>query len=145
MANVKRENSNPTAGVEDLLAALKEEISFNESYDEENEEWVLDVSIDGQRRQDITLSPFTEAGRDYIRLITVVGKTSDFSLQKLRSALELNSSLLYGALAIYQGATVLTETIAVKRTDKSEAIDIVRYLTRMADSYEKMLFGLDRA
>jgi len=131
--------------VDELMQALARELTFASKYDEDNQEWVLDVQLEDSRGQQITLSPFEEGGRSMIRFMTQIGESKEFSPQKLVSALELNASLLYGALALYEGCMVLTETASLSQRDPSDLVDVVRYLTRMADTYEKMLFGYDRS
>jgi hypothetical protein len=131
--------------VDELIAALGAEIKFESRYDKDNEEWVLDVHLEGGRNQEMRLFPFEDGGRQMVRFVTAIGSADNFSQQKLRSALELNASLLYGALAIFEGQVVLTDSVPLGRADTAEASDALRYIARMADAYEKMLFGLDRA
>jgi hypothetical protein len=131
--------------VDELITALGSEISFESKYDQENEEWVLDVHLEGGRNQEMRLFAFEEGGRQMVRFLTGIGSASEFSSGRMRSALELNASLLYGALAIFEGNIVLTASAPLNRPDATEATDAIRYMTRMADAYEKILFGLDRA
>lgn len=131
--------------VDQLIASLAKDINFESRHDQENEEWVLEVHLEGGRNQEIRLYEFEDGGRQMVRFLTTIGSAEGFSAQKLRSALELNASLLYGALAIFEGNVVLTESAPLNRTDGAEVSDAVRYMTRIADSYERMLFGLDRA
>jgi hypothetical protein len=128
-----------------LIKTLPQIMPCSARYDADSEEWVLDVQQEGGRHQDIMLTEFEENERSLLRLTTNVGRADDFKSQRLHTALELNASLVYGALAIYQGNIVFTETMPLVRDDINEYVDVVRYLTRVADRYEKMLFGVDKA
>lgn len=128
-----------------LIADLGSKIQFDSRYDEENDEWILDVHLDGGRNQEVRLFTFEEGGVEMLRFLTSIGDAKDFSEGKLRTAMEVNASLLYGAVALFQGEVVVTACAPLQRADLTETADAVRYVTKMADTYEKLLFGLDRA
>jgi hypothetical protein len=129
--------------VEDLINALSRELKFDSRYNSEDEEWVLDLELPAKRKQELTVRTLEEDGVQFVRFFTGVGRTEQFSQQKIITAMELNSSLLYGAIAIYEGSIVITEAVPLDRELK-EIVQVVGYITRMADAYEKMLFGVDR-
>lgn len=132
-----------------LIAALGEKIQLDSRYDEENEEWLLDVHLEGGRNQEVRVFTFEEGGVEMVRVLTSIGSADDFSVGKIRTAMEVNASLLVGALALFQGEVVLTACAPIDGTHVTDTADaigyIIRYVTRMADTYEKLLFGLDRA
>lgn len=128
-----------------LIAALGEKVQLDSRYDEENEEWLLDVHLEGGRNQEVRLFTFEESGVEMLRFLTTIGDANDFSEGTIHTAMEVNASLLHGALALFQGRVVLTACAPLHRADSGETADAIRYLARMADTYEKLLFGLDRA
>ena len=131
--------------LDSLIAALGDKIQLDSRFDDENEEWVLDVHLEGGRNQEVRLYTFDESDAQWVRIITSIGSASDFSEGRLHTAMEVNASLLYGALSLFQGHVVLTACAPLDRAHHNETADAVRYIARMADTYEKLLFGLDRA
>lgn len=98
-----------------------------------------------ERKQELTIAPFSEEGQNFVRLITNVAKKQDLTTHKLSSFLELNSSLRYGAFALYQGNLAIICTSDHKdEADYPRIVNKVKYLVRMADEFEKSLVGLDR-
>lgn len=88
--------------------------------------------------------PFDEDGRSYLRFYTSIGKITDLPKQILRTAMELNSSLTHGAFALFEGQVVLVDTMELEGGSPEEGARILGYLGRMADSFEKMVSGVDR-
>ncbi len=89
--------------------------------------------------------PFEEEGKDYVRMISFIGKRQDFSTQKLISFLELNVSLRHGSFGLYQGQVVLTDTSGYKgEADEEVIVEKIQFLMKMADRFEQTLVGLDR-
>ncbi|MCD4786189.1 MAG: YbjN domain-containing protein [Candidatus Eremiobacteraeota bacterium] len=112
---------------------------------EENVEYTLTFKVDEDRKQDLVIYPFVEEGKEMVRIISGVGHKSDFSTNKLISFLELNMSLRHGAFAIYQGQVVLVATINYSNMmDVNRVSGQLHYLTKMADTFERTLVGLDR-
>lgn len=129
---------------EQLVQELGRALGCEAKHDVENEEWNLDVALQGGRRQEITVRPFEEEQQPMVRFFTVVGPAKDFPHPRLVTAMELNASLRFGALALYEGNVVLTDTAALAQP-AAEIVEVARYLVRMADAYERILFGFDRA
>jgi hypothetical protein len=103
------------------------------------------VEEDPGRKQEINIFPFQEEGEGFIRMITYIGKKQEFSANRLLSFLELNSSLRYGAIALYQGQVAMVATIPFNTaTDADKILGPMKYLIKMADSFEKTMVGLDR-
>jgi len=113
--------------------------------DEENVEYTLTFQVEEDRKQELIIYPFEEEGEEIVRIISGVGKKSDFSMNKLVSFLELNMSLRHGAFALYQGQVVLVATINYSSiVDTSRVVEQMNYLINMADRFERTLVGLDR-
>lgn len=115
--------------------------------DDENPEYKLTFQVeeDPSRRQEINVWPFEEDGNDFVRMLTYIGKKQDFSTKQLVSFLDLNSSLRFGAIGIFQGEVVMVTTaVFASVVDEDRVINQMRYLIKMADSFEKQMVGLDR-
>lgn len=106
---------------------------------------VFQVEEDPSRKQEINVWPFEEDGKHFIRMLTYIGKRQDFSANKLISFLELNMSLRFGAVAIFQGQVVMVSTASFESViDEDKIISHMKYVIRMADSFERTMIGLDR-
>jgi hypothetical protein len=116
--------------------------------DAESPEYKLTFKTDEdqQRKQELTIAPFSEEGKSFVRLITFVARRQDFTLNKLLSFLELNASLRYGAFALYEDHLAMVSTSKLKNiNDQDRIISKIQYLVNMADKFEKTLVGLDRS
>lgn len=126
--------------VAEMTGATREE-----NQDPESDEVMLRMELGGHRHQEVVAYPFQEDGRSYVRFYTPIGKRGDVPRPMLTTALELNASLTHGAFAIYEGRIALLDTMELDGVNPEEGARILRYLGRMADSFEKMAFGVDRS
>lgn len=113
--------------------------------DPESEESVLTVATSGGRHQEVRAYPFEEEGRSYVRFYTPIGRPGEVPRQILMTAMELNASLTHGAFALYEGRVALADTMELEGVNPEEGARILRYLGRMADTFEKMAYGVDRS
>jgi hypothetical protein len=130
---------------ERFISQVSEMASATSCEELESEETVLTLSTPGGRRQVVRAYPFEEDGRSYLRFYTPIGKTTDLPKQILKTAMELNASLTHGAFALFEGQVVLADTMELQGANPEEGARILGYLGRMADSFEKMVSGVDRA
>ncbi|NDD27753.1 MAG: hypothetical protein EB084_05735 [Proteobacteria bacterium] len=130
--------------IADLIALLGEKLRFDSTYDEAGEEWVLNVHLENHRNQAVRVFAQEDGGVQFARFVTNIGSASEFNERKLRTALEMNASLPHGTLAIFEGSLVMLTSLRLE-SDLSQAAEVVGYIVRTADTYEKLLFGLDRA
>jgi hypothetical protein len=112
--------------------------------DPEQEEALLTLTMANGRRQVVRAYPFEEEGRPYIRFYTPVGRPENAPGQVLKTAMELNASLTHGAFALFEGRIVLADTMELEGGNPEEGSRILQYLGRMADTFEKMVYGVDR-
>ena len=113
--------------------------------DERLPEYKLTFRVEEERKQEINIYPFEEEGKGFVRMLTYIGKKSDFSDKKLISFLDLNMSLRFGAFAVFEGHVVLENSAMYDSiVDEDRVISQMKYLVKMADSFEKTLIGLDR-
>ncbi|GEM_PF-1478390 len=130
---------------ERFISQVSEMASATACEEPESEETVLTLSTPGGRRQVVRANPFEEDGRSYLRFYTPIGKTADLPKQILKTAMELNASLTHGAFALFEGQVVLADTMELQGANPEEGARILGYLGRMADSFEKMVSGVDRS
>lgn len=103
----------------------------------------LSVPQDRDRHQSVTLVEFKDDNEPMVRYTTQIGKADALVPPRLRSALELNSSLPHGCLAVADGHLVLTLTRPLRTTTAETSGDAIRFIARQADMYEKLIFGTD--
>lgn len=125
----------------DLVAEMA---SAERAEDVEQEETILTLSTTNNRHQVVRAYPFEEEGRPYIRFYTPVSKSDRIPPPLLKTAMELNASLTHGAFALFEGGIVLADTMELETGTPEEGARILRYLGRMADTFEKMVYGVDR-
>jgi hypothetical protein len=102
------------------------------------------VTIAGGRSQRIHWQQFHHGEKDMVRLYSYIGTSEKLSQVRLEAALRLNFSLPHGALAIHSEKLVMTETFLVSDADLAEVESAVRFLSEMADRYEKLIYDADR-
>jgi len=125
--------------------AEKTEAELKSIGDEEYPEYQLTFHLEDDRKQEINLFPVEEDRKSFVRMITFIGKKSEFLASKFINFLELNMSLRYGSFAIYQGQVVLQNMMPYSSVvDEEKVIDSMKYLVEMADKFESQLVGLDR-
>lgn len=127
----------------ECMTALGEELKRPFKFSDDEEEWEIEISLEEERKQIIRAYMFQEMDQDMLRIYSSVGEKKKFTDNQLISTLELNISLLYGAFALFAGDLVLTTTIPATFSKEKAAV-IIRYIARMADSYERMNIGLDK-
>ncbi len=134
---------------ERLIKGIVEKTRCREEFigDDENPEYKLTFQVeeDPTRKQEIRVWPFDEDGHDFVRMMTYIGKKQDFSKAQLISFLDLNASLRFGSIGIFQGEVVMICTaLFASVVDEDRVINQMKYLIKMADSFEKQMVGLDR-
>ena len=101
------------------------------------------ITLDGGRKQGVTLQTFAHENDQMVRAYTTIGSSDALSEVRLRSALSLNFGLPHGALAVHEGQLVMTDTFLLKDADEDEVEASMRFLAKQADRYEKVIYGTD--
>lgn len=95
------------------------------------------------RHQVVSLEFFEADGSDLVRLYTVVGPVSDLPPDRLALALQVNSRLAHGALAVRDAQLIMTDTLLLEGAEPTQIRAALSYLGETADYYEKIFFGKD--
>jgi len=115
------------------------------SAEDEETEYTLTFDMEEERQQNVVIYPFEEGEMNMIRVITYIGNKKEFSSNQLISLLEMNPSLKFGAFAIYQGQVGIIDTVHCESAlDADKVLESIQYIIKMADTYENMMFGMDR-
>ena len=84
------------------------------------------------------------ARTDMVRLTTTIGAVEKLSRERLLLALEANTTLDHGALAVESGQLCMTDTLLLDTIDAEELEAAIDYLSHQADEYEHAIFGTDQ-
>ena len=128
-----------------FISQVAEMASAALSEDVEAEESVLTLATAAGRSQAVRAYPFEDEGHSYVRLYTPLGKAGEIPHQRLVTAMELNSSLTHGAFSLFEGRLTLTDTLELEAIRLEEGARVLGYLGRMADTFEKLVYGVDRS
>ena len=125
------------------LAALIGQQQRSWSLREESGAILFEVTLPEGRKQTVRLASFEAEGGPMARFTTRIGKASALDANRMRSALELNSRLPHGSLAIADGFLVMTDTRPLGTTTPQSSGESIAFLAAEADRYERMIFGTD--
>jgi len=95
------------------------------------------------RKQFVAVSEFRDESQPMVRFTTRIGPADRLDPKRLRSALELNSHLPHGCLAVDAGHLVMTNTRPLKTTTPETSGKVIEFIARQADQYEKLIFQTD--
>jgi hypothetical protein len=104
---------------------------------------VLTILLPDGRFQDVVVSDFKDGEDPVVRFTSAIGKADVLDAHRLRSALELNSRLATGCLAIEAGELVMTDTRPLRTTTSKSSAHAAEYLAAQADKYERLIYGTD--
>jgi hypothetical protein len=104
---------------------------------------ILTILLPDGRFQDVAASEFKDGDDPAVRFTSVIGKADILDAHRLKSALELNSRLATGCLAIEAGELVMTDTRPLRTTTPKSSGHAAEYLAAQADKYERLIYGTD--
>ena len=95
------------------------------------------------RKQKVYAAPFKDKTEPMVRYTSRIGPADQIEDRRAKMALELNSKLPHGCLAIEGDHLVVTETRPLKTTTPESSAPAVRYLASQGDTYERLIFTGD--
>ena len=110
---------------------------------QEGEHVAFVIPVGEARSQQLTLLIFDDEGHSMFRFFSRVGPVDKLDSSRLRRALELNSRLVHGWLAVEDGDLVMTGTMPGVSCALEELSRAMESVARLADTYEKLVFGQD--
>ena len=105
--------------------------------------WEIEIPQPKDRKQAVSAAQFQDGADPMVRYLSRIGSADKIDDQRTRMALELNSKLPHGCLAIENGYLVFTETRPLRTTTPESSAVAVRYLAKQADMYERLIYGED--
>jgi hypothetical protein len=95
------------------------------------------------RKQLVRLETFESEGRSLVRLSTTIGSVEALSRDHLLLALEANSDLAHGALAVHARDLCMTDTLMLESCDVAQIEAAIEFLASRADEYEHSIYRTD--
>ena len=127
------------------LRELVEKMCAKESWasSPSNDGWEIVIPQPKGRKQSVFATSFKDGAESMVRYTSVIGNADSVDDRRSRTALELNSRLPHGCLAIGDGHLVVTETRPLKTTTPETSAAAVKYLAKQADTYERLIYSGD--
>lgn len=106
--------------------------------------WGLEVPQPKGRSQTVFASLFKDDGAEMVRYMSVIGDAATIDGSRAKMALELNSKLPHGCLAILNDQLVMTDTRPLATTTPESSAKAVKYLAMKGDTFERQIYGTDK-
>ncbi len=122
-----------------FIAAIASEFKLKFHKDSEGAYTTL-ISFDNNRSQQvlITLSK-DEVGDRIVNYYSIVGKLKGDFGELYKFALQTNSSLLFGAMALVDDTLILRDSMLLQECDPRRFMKSLTYIAAKADEIEEML------
>jgi hypothetical protein len=115
----------------------------NWSHEPAGDGFVIDVPQLEKRNQRVFATTFMNGTDAIVRFTSKVGDSGKIDGDRAKSALQLNFKMPHGCMAIDREILVFTDTAPLRLTTPEASGQVVRYIAKQADVYEKLLFGAD--
>ncbi len=122
-----------------FIAAIASEFKLKFHKDSEGAYTTL-ISFDNNRSQQvlITLSK-DEVGDRIVNYYSIVGKLKGDFCELYKFALQTNSSLLFGAMALVEDTLILRDSMLLQECDPRRFMKSLTYIAAKADEIEEVL------
>ncbi len=122
-----------------FISAIASEFKIQFHKDEEGS-YTTNIEFDNNRSQEvlITLS-YDESGDRIINYYSVIGKLKKDICELYKYALQLNSTMAYGAVALLNETLVLRNAILLEDCDPIRFMKSLTYIAAKADEMEELL------
>lgn len=106
--------------------------------------WAIEVPQPKGRNQTVYASLFMDDSTAMVRYLSMIGDADSIDGQRSKMALELNSKMPHGCLAIHSGHLVVTDTRPLNTTTPETSAVAVKYLAHQGDTYERLIYASDK-
>ena len=106
--------------------------------------WAIEIPQPKGRSQTVYASIVMDGSDALVRYISMIGDSDQIDDRRAKMALELNSKMPHGCLAIHNGQLVVTETRPLHTTTPESSGTAVKYIALQADTYERLIYGSDK-
>lgn len=105
--------------------------------------WAIEIPQPKGRNQTVYASLFMDDATSMVRYVSIIGDADSIDGQRSKTALELNSKMPHGCLAIHSGQLVVTDTRPLNTTTPETSAVAVRYIAKQADTFERLIYSAD--
>ena len=105
--------------------------------------WVVEIPQPEKRKQRVFATTFVDGTNAMVRFTSRIGDAGKIDGGRALAALELNFKMPHGSMATDRGLLVLTDTRPLRTTTPESSTQVIRYIAKQADTYERMIFGSD--
>lgn len=125
-----------------LLHELSEQKGWPLLYMQDEDEYRLQLSIPGDRFQDVFVNfRQDDEGWNIATIWSVIAEVADFNLTDPKELLAFNWRTLYGSLALKESQVVLVQNQLTDEANWNEVGRAVHYIGNTADAIEKEIYG----
>ncbi len=120
-----------------FIAAIGSEFKLKFHKDSDGA-YITNIEFENGRKQEILITlSVDESGDRIIHYYSVIAKLKIDSMELFKYALELNSSLDYGAIVIMNGALILRDSMLLHHCEPQRFIKSLTYIAAKADELEE--------
>ena len=102
--------------------------------------YTTDIEFENDRSQQVLISlAKDESGDRLINYYSIIAKLKFDSVELFKFSLKLNSTLNYGALALFEETLVLRNSILLRNCDPARFMKSLTYIAAKADELEELL------
>lgn len=130
-----------TMSLNDLVARICR--LENWSHEPAGDGFVIEVPQPDRRQQKVYATLAMSGTEALVRFTSKVGDAGKIDGDRAKTALQLNFKMPHGSMAIDREILVFTDTNPLRLTTPEASGQVVRYIAKQADVYERMLFGED--
>ena len=113
-------------------------------YKESDGHYIAEISFEEGRKQKVLIFVDTDdAGDSTINYYSKICKLQSSDLITFKTALELNVTLTYGAVALMDGSLVIHQTYFLKDMDPQRFMKSLLYVAAKADELEELFIHQD--
>ncbi len=130
-------------GFDGFIAAIASDFKIN-IHKESDHVYLAKIPFEGGRNQDVLITlNHDEAGDNTINYYSVIARLKKDSCELFKTALSLNATLHYGALALMDNALIIHNSVLLRDYEPHRFMKSLTYVAAKADEFEEILLHKD--
>ncbi|HON77570.1 MAG TPA: hypothetical protein PK544_03700 [Spirochaetota bacterium] len=124
-----------------FIAAIAAEFKINFHKDDEGV-YTTNLEFDNGRSQQVLITlTKDETGDRVINYYTIVAKLKDDYFDLYKYALQLNTTLIYGALSLLNSTLIIRDTLLLRDCDPQRFMKSLTYIAAKGDELEELFIS----